>query len=51
MEALVLMGPAEKCKERIESFREAGLDIPVMMFFSTQGRRGNVSAFRSIADS
>ena len=49
VEALVLMGPAEKCKERIESFRAAGLDVPVMMFFSTKGEEGTVSAFRRMA--
>ena len=49
IESLVLMGPAEKCKERIESYREAGLDIPVMMFFSTQGEEGSIKAFRSLA--
>ena len=49
VDALVLMGPAEKCKERIESYRAAGLDIPVMMFFSTQGEEGSIKAFRSLA--
>ena len=49
IESLVLMGPAEKCKERIDSYREAGLDIPVMMFFSTQGEEGSIKAFRSLA--
>jgi probable F420-dependent oxidoreductase len=49
VDALVLMGPAEKCRERIDSYREAGLDIPVMMFFSTQGEQGTVNAFRRLS--
>lgn len=36
VDALVISGPAGECKERIESFRSAGLTTPVMMFLSTQ---------------
>ena len=36
IDGLVICGPPEECKERIESFREAGLSTPVMMFLSTQ---------------
>lgn len=36
IDALVICGPPGECNERIESFRAAGLDTPVMMFLSTQ---------------
>ncbi|MGH2755571.1 MAG: LLM class F420-dependent oxidoreductase [Actinomycetota bacterium] len=49
VEALVLMGSAESCKERLDSFRDAGLDTPVLMFFSTQGEEGTRRALRAIA--
>ncbi len=37
IEALVLFGPAEKCKERLDSFRDAGLGTPILGLFSTTG--------------
>ena len=37
IDAMVVMGPAESCKERLESFREAGLNTPILMFFSPKG--------------
>ena len=49
VEGLVLMGPAEKCKERLDSFRDAGLNTPVLMLFSTQGAEGTTTAFRKMA--
>jgi probable F420-dependent oxidoreductase len=49
VEGLVLMGPAEKCKERLDSFRDAGLNTPVLMLFSTQGAEGTTTAFRTMA--
>lgn len=36
VDALVISGPAGECAERIDSFRDAGLDTPVMMFLHTQ---------------
>jgi probable F420-dependent oxidoreductase len=36
IDGLVISGTPGECKERIESFREAGLNTPVMMFLSTQ---------------
>jgi probable F420-dependent oxidoreductase len=36
IDALVICGSPGECNERIESFREAGLTTPVMMFLSTQ---------------
>lgn len=37
LDALVITGPAGACKERIASFREAGLDTPVLMLLSQKG--------------
>jgi probable F420-dependent oxidoreductase len=34
IDALVIMGPAEACKERLESFRDAGLGTPILGLFS-----------------
>jgi probable F420-dependent oxidoreductase len=36
VDALVISGPAGECAERIASFRDAGLDTPVMMFLHTK---------------
>ena len=37
IDALVVMGPAEACKERLDSFREAGLGTPILGLFSVSG--------------
>lgn len=37
VDALVLMGPAAKCHERIASLREAGLDTPVLLLIAQGG--------------
>jgi len=37
VDALTIAGPPEACKERIESFRDAGLDTPVLMLLSQKG--------------
>jgi alkanesulfonate monooxygenase SsuD/methylene tetrahydromethanopterin reductase-like flavin-dependent oxidoreductase (luciferase family) len=39
IDALVIAGPPGACAERIASFREAGLDTPVMMFLHTEMSR------------
>ena len=49
IDALVIMGPAGACKERIQSFRDAGLDTPIMMFVSTGGRDAVTRAFEAMA--
>ncbi|HEU4480445.1 MAG TPA: LLM class flavin-dependent oxidoreductase, partial [Actinomycetota bacterium] len=49
VEALVLMGPAERCKERLDSLREAGLGTPILMLFSQKGAEGTEAALRSMA--
>lgn len=44
IEALVIMGPAGKCKERLESFRAAGLTTPILAPFSLTGEPARVQA-------
>jgi alkanesulfonate monooxygenase SsuD/methylene tetrahydromethanopterin reductase-like flavin-dependent oxidoreductase (luciferase family) len=49
IDALALIGPAEECKERLESFRAAGLDTPILMLVSPQGADGTLAAMRALA--
>ena len=49
VDALVLMGPAAECKERLESFREAGLGTPILMLFSPKGAEGTAAALEAMA--
>jgi alkanesulfonate monooxygenase SsuD/methylene tetrahydromethanopterin reductase-like flavin-dependent oxidoreductase (luciferase family) len=49
VDALVLSGPAEECSERLEGFRDAGLDTPVLMLFSQQGGEGTLAAMERMA--
>jgi alkanesulfonate monooxygenase SsuD/methylene tetrahydromethanopterin reductase-like flavin-dependent oxidoreductase (luciferase family) len=44
IDALVITGPADKCKERLESFREAGLTTPILAPFSLTGEPSRVRA-------
>jgi alkanesulfonate monooxygenase SsuD/methylene tetrahydromethanopterin reductase-like flavin-dependent oxidoreductase (luciferase family) len=37
IDALVIMGSAEACKDRLDSFREAGLGTPILGLFSVSG--------------
>jgi len=50
VDALVVAGPVEACKERIESFREAGLDTPVLMLLSQKGPQTIERAIEDMAD-
>jgi len=49
LDALVLMGTPEECRARIATLREAGLDTPVLWFFSPQGGEATERAFRALA--
>ena len=49
VDQLVLLGPAEECKERIGAFREAGLATPILAFISTGGPATIEKAFRAMA--
>ena len=44
IDALVIMGSAGECKERLESFREAGLVTPILAPFSLTGDPTKVGA-------
>ena len=44
IDALVIMGPAGECKQRLESFREAGLTTPILAPFSLTGEPERVKA-------
>ncbi len=30
LDAICLLGPVERCRERIAAYREAGLDLPIL---------------------
>lgn len=49
VDALVLLGPSGAIKDRLTSLREAGLDTPVLMFFSPLGPEGTEAALRAMA--
>jgi probable F420-dependent oxidoreductase len=49
VDALVILGPADECKQRIEVFRDAGLDTPILMLFSPEGGAGTEAALRALA--
>jgi probable F420-dependent oxidoreductase len=49
IDALVILGPAAACKERLDSFREAGLATPILMLFSPKGAEGTLAAVEAMA--
>lgn len=49
VDALTLIGPAERCKERLEGFRAAGLDTPILMLISPMGPEGALAAMEAMA--
>ena len=49
IDALVMLGPAGACKERLESFRDAGLDTPILMLISSGGAGAIRSALQAMA--
>jgi hypothetical protein len=49
IDALCILGPAEACKERLESFREAGLDTPILWLLSPSGPEGLDQAITRLA--
>ena len=51
VDKLVLIGPAEACKERIAELRATGLDTPILAFLSSQGPTAVEAAFRAMAPS
>ena len=51
VDKLVLIGPAEKCKERLAELRAAGLDTPILAFISSSGPEAVEKAFRRMSPS
>ena len=49
VDALVVAGPVEACKERIASFRDAGLDTPVLLLLSQKGPQAIERALEDMA--
>ena len=49
VEALIVMGPAGKCRERLDSLREAGLDTPVLLFIAQGGPPQALEMVESLA--
>jgi probable F420-dependent oxidoreductase len=49
VEALVIAGPADACKERVESFRDAGLDTPILFFIAQQGPEAALKMLEAMA--
>lgn len=49
VDALTISGPAGACKERIDSFRDAGLDTPILMLLSQKGPEALRSAIEAMA--
>jgi probable F420-dependent oxidoreductase len=49
IDAMLISGPAERCKERLESFRDAGLTTPILFFLSSRGPEAIVEGLRAMA--
>ncbi len=49
IDAMLISGPADRCKERLESFRDAGLSTPVLLFLSSRGPEAIVEGLRGMA--
>jgi probable F420-dependent oxidoreductase len=49
VDAMLVSGPAGRCKERLESFRDAGLSTPILFFLSSRGPRAIVEAMEAMA--
>lgn len=49
VDALIVMGPAGKCRERIASFRDAGLDTPVLLFIAQGGPQQALEMMEAMA--
>lgn len=45
LDAVALVGPAARCRERLEAFREAGVDLPIIVP-SPAGKQSNVEVMQ-----
>ena len=47
LDAVCLLGPATRCRERLEAFRTAGVDLPILMPpMGVEAARTVIQAFR-----
>jgi alkanesulfonate monooxygenase SsuD/methylene tetrahydromethanopterin reductase-like flavin-dependent oxidoreductase (luciferase family) len=49
IDAMLISGPADRCKERLESFRDAGLTTPILFFLSSRGPEAIVEGLTAMA--
>jgi alkanesulfonate monooxygenase SsuD/methylene tetrahydromethanopterin reductase-like flavin-dependent oxidoreductase (luciferase family) len=50
LDSICLIGPVERCKERLAEYREAGVDLPILMApLGVEGARTVISAFSPAA--
>jgi hypothetical protein len=50
LDSICLIGPVERCKERLAEYREAGVDLPILMApLGVEGARTVISAFSPVA--
>ena len=49
VDALVIAGPAAACKERVQSFRDAGLHTPILFFIAQQGPAAAMAMMETMA--
>jgi hypothetical protein len=46
LDSICLIGPVERCKERLTEYRQAGVDLPILMApLGVEGARTVISAF------
>ena len=48
LDAIALVGPADRCRERLEAYREAGVDLPIIIP-GPAGKQGTVETMEVIA--
>lgn len=49
VDALVITGPATACKQRLDGFRDAGLDTPILLFIAQGGPAQAAAMMESMA--
>jgi probable F420-dependent oxidoreductase len=49
IDGMLISGPADRCKERLESFRDAGLTTPILFFLSSRGPEAIVEGLTAMA--
>lgn len=49
VDALIVMGPSDSCRERLAALREAGLDTPILLFIAQGGPEQAMSMLETMA--